>query len=67
MAVHPRPAFPHRHNLDGTFDSICTECFQTVAKASIEAELEAAERIHNCKGLSLAELMHGTRRVPKRF
>lgn len=40
--------FAHRHNLDGTFDSICTRCFQTVGNARDEAKLERAEERHVC-------------------
>ena len=40
--------FAHRLNPDGTVDSICLECFVTVAKSPWEAGLENAERIHTC-------------------
>jgi hypothetical protein len=43
-------AFPHRQNPDGTFDSICTQCFKTIATTMTEAELTTAERTHNCEG-----------------
>lgn len=58
MAQGSRTAFPHRHNPDGSIDSICSECFQTIAAASTEAQLEAAERVHDCKGFSLVALFH---------
>jgi hypothetical protein len=40
--------FSHRHNPDGSVDSICRECFVTVAKAQDESELYRAERFHTC-------------------
>lgn len=60
--------FPHRRNPDGTFDSICTQCFVTVATEGTEAELQSAERSHACQGLDLGRMMHGTdqRRQPGR-
>lgn len=47
-------AFAHRHNLDGTWDSICTECFLTVASAWDETELLDHERGHDCNSLMRA-------------
>lgn len=40
--------YTHRFNSDGTVDSICHSCFQTVAMARREAELEGIERDHVC-------------------
>ena len=40
--------FSHRHNSDGTVDSICRECFVTVAKAQNESELYRDENSHTC-------------------
>jgi hypothetical protein len=40
--------FVHRKNADGSFDSICANCFRTTARRKIEAELEQAERDHIC-------------------
>jgi hypothetical protein len=42
--------FPHRLNGDGSYDSICTTCFRTVATAHSEEELAAEERMHECAG-----------------
>jgi hypothetical protein len=53
-----RPTFPHRRNPDGTFDSICIQCFATVATGSVEAELKAAESAHACGGFNLGNIMH---------
>jgi len=41
--------FSHRHNSDGTVDSICRECFATVAKAQNESELHLQEHWHTCE------------------
>jgi hypothetical protein len=40
--------FPHRLNRDGSFDSICKRCFQTIASGYSEAALAAAEKQHTC-------------------
>ena len=40
--------FSHRHNPDGTVDSICHECFSTVATERRESELDSRERLHYC-------------------
>jgi len=40
--------FPHRKNADGTWDSICTKCFRTVATAKRESSLADAEAEHVC-------------------
>src|SRR3569623_1773695 len=40
--------FPHRHNSDGSFDSICRHCVATIATAMDEAELARGEALHEC-------------------
>ena len=40
--------FVHRLNDDGTIDSICRECFVTVASVLAGNELEREERKHRC-------------------
>ncbi len=62
MAEASRTVFPHRYNADGSFDSICSECFRTVATASTEDLLEAEEKAHpdRCKGFSFTELYRRT-------
>jgi len=47
------PQFPHRHNVDGTYDSICVRCFVTIAHVSIEAELTEFEASHTCDPIHL--------------
>ena len=44
--VHSRTA--HRRNHDGSFDTICTICFATVARSKSEAALAEYERNHTC-------------------
>jgi len=40
--------FTHRHNFGGTVDSICHQCFRTIATAEHEADLERVEQDHVC-------------------
>ena len=40
--------FVHRKNPDSTIDSICMKCYLTVATATAEDDLSAAESKHNC-------------------
>ncbi len=40
--------FPHRLNKDGTYDSICKVCFQTVGSNAMEAMLAELEKRHVC-------------------
>jgi hypothetical protein len=42
--------WPRRLNRDGTTDSICPTCFQTIAHTRLEEELAEAERLHECSG-----------------
>jgi hypothetical protein len=41
-------SYVHRSNRDGSYDSICTGCFATVASARNEAELSMRECTHVC-------------------
>jgi hypothetical protein len=45
--------FPHRHNTDGTHDSICTACFLTVGTEEMEAKLRPYELAHVCDPVEL--------------
>jgi hypothetical protein len=56
-AVSRRPIFPHKRNLDGTIQSICGQCFSTVAFAGVEQELRIAENAHICEGLKLSKVL----------
>ena len=40
--------FLHRAYLDGTFESICKECFHSVAREKREVDLQAIELKHVC-------------------
>ncbi len=40
--------FLHRLNHDGTIDSICRECFITVATATSSSALDRDEQRHRC-------------------
>jgi hypothetical protein len=40
--------YAHRQNADGTCDSICLGCFQTIGSANSEPELVEGEREHTC-------------------
>jgi len=56
MTTLLRPNFPHRHNTDGSYDSICTVCYATVASVRKECELAVAESIHRCDPATLYQL-----------
>ena len=40
--------FCHRFNSDGTVDSICRDCFVTIASEPRESDLGLEERLHAC-------------------
>jgi hypothetical protein len=48
--------FPHRHNMDGSFDSICTVCLATVATVRREEQLYREESAHVCDLVRLYQL-----------
>jgi hypothetical protein len=47
IMIHAK--YPHRHNRDGSFDSICTTCFATVGHATCESDLTNEEAHHSCE------------------
>jgi hypothetical protein len=49
---------PIRSNPDGSWDSICLECFLTIATAEHEAELADREANHICKDLDTSPTSH---------
>jgi hypothetical protein len=55
MLSPARMIFPHRHNEDGSYDSICTLCLATVASMSDEDELTQYEETHACNLARLSE------------
>jgi hypothetical protein len=48
--LSPHPPFVHRRTYNGTYDSICTRCFQVVSNQLVEVELEDDELSHCCSG-----------------
>jgi len=56
MASLPNANFPHRHNRDGSYDSICTLCHATVATVRKETELAEYEHSHACDPIRLYQL-----------
>jgi hypothetical protein len=52
--------FRHRMNGNGSMDSICSRCYETIATSMWEAELELAEEAHKCErtGLRMFEMTH---------
>jgi hypothetical protein len=52
--------YARRCNADGSFDSICLHCFQTVASTPIDAALAENEMQHRCLALDL-EIFEATR------
>ena len=45
----PKRSFAHRRNRDGSWDSICLNCFFTVATQSVEQGLTEQEQMHDCE------------------
>jgi hypothetical protein len=57
------PQFTHRQNPDGSWNSICQDCYLTVvSKADVrsEAELAAAEAAHVCEESNADRRHRGT-------
>jgi hypothetical protein len=54
--------FSHRPQPNGSYDSICTRCFATVARSHNEADLEAEEKRHVCDKGVLARRAHEQQR-----
>jgi hypothetical protein len=46
--MHRLPSFAHRRNADGSYDSICTKCYATIASAAREEALSSIESAHVC-------------------
>src|SRR5512133_1301541 len=51
----PSGSFSYRHNLDGTWDSICLHCFMTAASSPLEDELQILEQLHICSPAKVSE------------
>ena len=53
--------FPRKLNSDGTYDLICPNCVMTIgSEVAKESELLALERLHECPGFKLGQLLDGT-------
>ena len=63
--MHRLTSFAHRRNFDGSYDSICTKCFATVAMAEKEEELSPAESAHLCDPSALYLVNQGS--IPVRI
>jgi hypothetical protein len=48
MAEAYADVFAHRCNRDGSFDSICKQCYCTIANSRDEADLQINEWMHDC-------------------
>jgi len=59
MANPENAIFRHRHNENGTFDSICPHCYLTVGSTDDEQNLFLFERSHGCDPLRLMALASG--------
>jgi hypothetical protein len=46
--MNSQERFTHRRNEEGSWDSICMNCFWTAAHGHSEAELLVAEACHIC-------------------
>jgi hypothetical protein len=65
MPVTLGNTFQHRHNRNGSYDSICCTCYLTVATARQEFGLHHYERTHSCDPIQLCEVTEYSRRVFK--
>lgn len=45
--------FIHRINEDGSIDSICRDCFVTIATGRSRSDLELQERQHACEPMTI--------------
>jgi len=51
--------YPHRDNRNGTIESICPRCFETIGTAAIESDLKPMEEAHQCDPAHLAYVERG--------
>jgi hypothetical protein len=59
--------FPHRKNQDGSWDTICTVCFCTVATRPHESALAQEEAAHICPHLARPEVVSAESLIQKVF
>jgi hypothetical protein len=50
--------FIHRSRVDGSVESICLRCYQTVAASVEQSDRDTQEATHNCEGMRLSGLLH---------
>lgn len=62
--MHGSTSYAHRHNSDGSYDSICTKCYSTVATAESEGSLASSESAHICQPSALYLANQGS--IPER-
>ena len=55
--MHRQTNFAHRRNSDGSYDSICSKCYATAARAWTEESLSSSESVHVCDTSDL-DLVH---------
>ena len=58
MDTSSASTFRHRHNPDGSWDSICMKCYLTVATTATEDDLEKSEQSHDCAELLAIKTGH---------
>lgn len=63
--MHKPSSFAHRHNSDGSYDSICSRCYATVASAGNERALSRSESAHVCDPMALYLAHQGS--IPERI
>jgi hypothetical protein len=51
----PLLLYSHRHNTNGSYDSICLVCFATVATTQTKPELAVYDERHVCNQFLLSE------------
>lgn len=62
LTVSGGRTFVRKPTPHGVFESICAECFDSVAVSSEETELRRAENIHVCPGLDLGKLFTASKK-----
>jgi len=56
MPTVTKPKFTHKHNKDGTHDSVCFACLATVVSLRDEEDLPRHEAAHICDPIRLYQL-----------
>jgi hypothetical protein len=55
MALRPASKYPHRKNRNGSYDSICMQCFATISSKKNETDLAEDEKKHVCAQSQLSK------------